>query len=335
MQTRKIIGYGNPKKIAIAMTSHGIGDDISAMPAIAQKISEGYDITVFCKSFSQKIWRSLGCKVYPSVNPLDEDNEHYYRFESFVGENFEGYRETFDLKNEFGIIYELPQWSIEKTEKGHAFHSDRIKYFASLIDTTPMKNFSWIEVLKPQRINSEPYVLFAPDSASKNRILLRQKKLYRELKKNSKVVMFGQSSLYHFHKEVKPMPRHNKKDRVRVGVKKATRFIRQQYILFKNREIDKRKILAKSFDEFLAYIYSAKVVIGADSGTMNTARALGVPCIAVFGTTPEIAASQYNNFNDSYFVVVKCEYSNNGVDIEDKFNHILEKSKWQKQQIRG
>jgi len=330
----KIIGNGDSKKIAIAFTGHGIGDDISAMPAIAQKISEGFDITVFCKPFTRKIWTSLGCKVYPSVNPKD-DEEHFYRFKCFIGENFEGQREVFDLRNEFGIIYELDQWSVGYSGVKAAFHSNRIEYFAELIETTPKRDFSWVEVLKPQRVFGDEYILFAPDSASKNRRILQQKKLYKELLKNNKIVMFGQSCLYFFNREIKPMPRHNKKDRIRVAVKKVMRYFRKLSILFKNRNFDKKKILADSFDEFLAYIYSAKLVVGADSGTMNTARALGVPTLCIFGSTPNIAAEQYKDFNASRFDVIKCEFTHEGVDIEDKFNYILEKTKWQKQDIRA
>jgi ADP-heptose:LPS heptosyltransferase len=151
-------------------------------------------------------------------------------------------------------------------------------------------------------------------------------KLYKELKKINEVVMFGQSSLYFFDKECKPMPRHNKKDRVKTSLRKSLRFLRKITILLRNRSLDKNKVITQTFDEFLAYIYSAKKVVACDNGIMNTARALGVPCIPIFGWTPKAYSEQYEEYSKASCEAIKCEYDHEGVDITDRINLILEKA---------
>lgn len=334
-ETYKTIGLGDSKKIAIAMNGHGIGDDISAMPAIAQKISEGFEVTVFCKPFSRKCWTSLGCKVYPSVNPAN-DNEPYFKFGAFIGETFEGNREVFSLKNRFGVIYETPQWSIWKREdengqiSGAIFLEDRIKAFAELIETTVPKFFSWEEVLKPYRF-TESYTLFAPDSASTNRTLLNQKKIFNSLTGNIKV--FGQKAIYHRGKLVK-LPSHGKKSYLKIALSKLYCSVFNRALGLWNKKIDNAKILCNTFDEFLGYVYSAKLVVSTDNGVMNAARAFGVPCISIFGATPEIASSQYEKYNDAPHEVIKCDFSGKGIDISERIDFILERTKqWQKLHI--
>lgn len=329
--TYKTIGLGSPKRIAIAMNGHGIGDDISAMPAITQKISEGYEITVFCKSFSRKCWTSLGCKVYPSVNPKNE-KEDFFKFGCFIGETFEGNREVFELAKEFGVIYETPQWSVWKKEDSGIFFEDRIQAFADLIETTLPENFSWIDALKPKRIYGE-FTLFAPDSASTNRTIINQKKLYSGLKKNSEVVVFGQHAIYHKGK-IALMPRHDKKDLLRTAFSKLYTKVANGITNFRNHSIDKNKILCTTFDEFLAYIYTAKFVVTTDNGVMNAARAFGVPCFSMFGSTPNIASDQYDRYVKASSEVVKCEFDKKGIHIEDSLSFILERTnQWQKQHI--
>jgi hypothetical protein len=329
MQSHKTIGLGDPKKIAIAMNGHGIGDDISAMPAIAQKISEGYDITVFCKGFSQKCWTSLGCKVCPSVS---DKGEEFFKFGAFIGETFEGNWEVINLKNEFGVIYELPQWSVMNSDSGNVFYRNRIHAFAELIETTVPESFSWVDALRPQKKLGE-YVLFAPDSASTNRTFVSQKRLYTDLKKRFQVVVFGQHALYHKGKKV-ALPRFGKKDRLRVAFSKIKTVLANKAIALWNKNIDRDKFLCSTFDEFLAYIYSAKFVVATDNGVMNTARALSVPCIAVFGSTPQIAATQYDKFNKTPREIIKCESSEKGIDISDNIDFILERTtQWQRQHI--
>lgn len=318
----KTIGFGDSKKIAIVMTSHGIGDDIAAMPGIKAKREEGYEITVFCKPFTRKVWQSLGCKTYPSIEGI-EDDPLVYRL-AFIGENFQGEREVIDLKKEFGVIYDLNQWSVWEMDKIDAMYRNRIKLFAELIETT-VPEFSWIDTLKPQRRVDNDYVLYAPDSASKNRGIRNQKRLYKGLKKLFPVKVLGQTRLYHY--KVKPLlARHGKKDYLRIAFGNTVSFIANLFIKLNARPIDKDKILCKSFDEFLSYIYSAKLVISADNGIMNTARAFGIPCIGLHGITPAIAADQYKDFNNAPYEVIKCDYEGD-VDISGREHYILERSK--------
>ncbi len=329
--TYKTIGLGNPKKIAIAMNGHGIGDDISAMPAIAQKISEGFDITVFCKPFSRKCWTSLGCKVYPSVNPKNELEENV-KFGAFIGNNFEGKREVFTLKNEFGVVYETPQWSIWEKENGGVFFEDRIKAFADIIETTLPENFSWVNVLNPQKWNRD-FVLFAPDSATTTRTLLSQNRIFRKLKKKFEVVVFGQPALYHRGKKV-VLPKRGKESLVRVAISTIVCKTYNGLVNFFNRKLDREKKLCSTFEEFLAYIYSAKLVVSTDNGVMNTARAFGIPCVSIFGSTREIASLQYDKYVKAPRTVVRCDYGEKGIKISDQIEFILERTKqWQKQHI--
>jgi len=332
IDTYKVQGSG--KGVAIVMSQHGIGDDISAMPAIKAKRDEGYEVTVFCKPFSRKIWQSLGCKTYPSVEVIDGQEESIVSHDAFIGNNFEGEREVFNLKNRFEVIYKLNQWSIWQRRNGsNITWENRIHAFAELIETTVPNSFSWIEYLRPQRIPKDNYILFAPDSASRARCLSSQKKLFRELSKQGTVVMFGQDSMYHKRLPLR-LARVGKKDTLRLLLWDAVCYTGNFFIKLWNYRFDKKKILVKTFDEFLSYIYCADFVVATDNGVMNAARAFGKPTLGIFGGTKEIAASQYSEYVNAPYKVIKGEFNGKETDISDRINFILSTTQqWQQQHI--
>lgn len=326
IDTYKVQGYGDEKKIAIVMTMHGIGDDIFAMPAIKAKRDEGFEITVFCKPFSRKVWQSLGCTVHPSVN---ENDESLVSQNNFIGYDLNEEWKVISLKESFGTIYYMNQWSVWVTKNGSVMNRNRIHLFAELIETKIMGDFSWIEFLKPQFRVSKPYIIFAPDSASKDRGLSSQRKLYKELKKKHTVVVLGQSTLYHNRKKVR-LPRFGKKDFLRVNFSRFICGVQNNFLkLF---SLDRKKVLCKTFDNLLAIIYNADFIVSADNGIFNIARAFGKKTVGIFGYSNKIIAEQYDEFINAPYSVVKCE-ADTVVRISDNMNLIIERTKQWEQHI--
>src|SRR4051812_21057736 len=81
---RKYVGKGPEKNICILFNGNGIGDAIHAMPAVWQKVQEGYDITVYMHPWASTCFTSLGCDVWKAEHStLGFIPEHINTFGAF------------------------------------------------------------------------------------------------------------------------------------------------------------------------------------------------------------------------------------------------------------
>lgn len=121
-------GSGPAKQICLLLGNNGIGDDIHAMPAIAQKLADGYSIDVYSREFTRVCYESLGCTFYPASS-------------ASMG-FYEG------ALTKYGAIYHLSQWCIDHESKTDGKPTlSRFEQFAALLDTELPAAFDWSKYL--------------------------------------------------------------------------------------------------------------------------------------------------------------------------------------------
>lgn len=120
------IGTGPAHRIALLVHDNGIGDHIHAMPAIWQKIRDGFEVHVYSRPFTRRCFESVGATWHamegPSPGWIDAHAAHY------------------------GRIYSLSQWCMthERETEGRPTLT-RFEQFAALIETTlPGDEFTWL-----------------------------------------------------------------------------------------------------------------------------------------------------------------------------------------------
>lgn len=121
----KTIGKGNPNDILVDIRENGIGDDIHSLPALWQKVQNGFNVTVTGREMNRKLFERIGCKF---VSEKNTDGEYIKK-----------------SINDFGIIYSLKMWCTE-----HDFDArltgafkERFKQFADFIEVELPKSFNW------------------------------------------------------------------------------------------------------------------------------------------------------------------------------------------------
>ncbi len=117
-------GHGPSQTIAILLRKNGIGDDIHAMPALAQKVRDGFRVVIYGNDFTRDCFESVGCEFRSASNLAAGTVE--------------------EISDEFGSIYDLSQWcrAHEREMQGTPVLS-RFAQFAELIGTTLPTEFSW------------------------------------------------------------------------------------------------------------------------------------------------------------------------------------------------
>ncbi len=128
-------GIGDPMKILLALGRNGLGDDIHAMPAIAAKIAQGFDVTVIGREFNRLCYESLGCHFIDEKTTWSGDDG-----------TDKTYRE--DALNEYGAVYSMVMWCIEHDwdSKGEVSVT-RFEQFAKFLDVELPKEFNWRKYL--------------------------------------------------------------------------------------------------------------------------------------------------------------------------------------------
>lgn len=150
-ESRCFEGTGDEKSICLLFREHGIGDDIHAMPAVQWLVDNGFAVTVYARPFARKCWESVGATFFD------------------IRETFFGWVPM--NAHKYGKIYSLSQWSVwDENIYGYS-QIERFQYFAELIEAELPTSFSWIEKLQPKKRDSEPYVLYAPESTGKWRTM--------------------------------------------------------------------------------------------------------------------------------------------------------------------
>lgn len=302
--TYKQVGFGTG--VALVMNDHGIGDDIMAMPVIESLVSSGKEVTVFCKEFTRSVWTSLGCKVYPSWHSKGTEEYGFGTIEgsAFIGSNFEGKREVFELKNRYEVIYTLNSWSTwESYEVGECKRTP-MQLLADLVGVKLPETFDYLKYLKPS-YSTEEYIVFAPESVNRYRRISNEKKKYRALvKEYGNVKLLGKAEidisgkyLVHFAKGLKSK------------YIKAKFNLHNAWLRFSYKSFDSHKTICKTFEELVSLIYNAKLIVTADNGIMNISRALGKPVVAEFGfSSAKFLAGQYEKYTDSPYKTIQGSY---------------------------
>lgn len=136
-QVYKHPGKGDPKSILLMLNTNGLGDDIHAMPAIAAKLAQGFNITVVGREFNKLCYESLGCKF------IDE--------KSTQGDNGTTKEFTEAAKLEYGAVYSMRMWCTEHDwdSKGD-ISITRFEQFAKYLDVELPESFDWREYLAAQ-----------------------------------------------------------------------------------------------------------------------------------------------------------------------------------------
>jgi hypothetical protein len=121
----KTLGSGNPKKICVLFLENGLGDAICMLPALWQKIQDGFDVTYYGRDFT--FLKKLGIEIH--------------------GEDVSGVLGTIEkLQKEFGVIYGFgKQFSSLRHEgiTGGVVLQTRFEQFAECLETTVPKEFDF------------------------------------------------------------------------------------------------------------------------------------------------------------------------------------------------
>jgi len=159
---RQTLGCGPEKSICLLLQRNGIGDAIHALPAISQKIKDGYSITVVAEPFVQEWFVRAGCTFQPAQEMMV----------GFIQEN----------KHKYSKFYSLSQWCIDHDEVSNGSPTvARFQQFADLIETVLPAAFEWESILKPER-TTKTNVALGLQSSSNHRSFLQAVELRRELK---------------------------------------------------------------------------------------------------------------------------------------------------------
>lgn len=129
----RYVGRGDPQRVALLLSGHyngnGMGDDIHALPAIAQRALLGYSVDVYTREFrlplfNHAAWSELGVRA-------------------FAGESL-GVGSHAALMEQYGEIYSLTQWCLlhDAATRGEVV-TDRFDQFAGLIDTFTPAHFDF------------------------------------------------------------------------------------------------------------------------------------------------------------------------------------------------
>ena len=121
----RIPGVGPEKSICLLLGGNGLGDSIHALPAIWQKIHDGFEVTVYARAFDRPIFEAIGCKFFD-----------------------ESLQEGADLSY-YGAIYKLFMWLTDHEADCGAgpIQLTRFEQFARLIDTTVPESFDFRKYL--------------------------------------------------------------------------------------------------------------------------------------------------------------------------------------------
>jgi ADP-heptose:LPS heptosyltransferase len=266
---RIYIGTGYEKSICLLLFVHGIGDAIMSLPIISQKITDGYDITIRCSKFYAELYTRLGC----NVEVVTEQEIHAGNV-GWCSRN----------AHKYGVIYSLNEWSVDMMKEHHALPQTYMEYFASLLGTT-IPVYDWISVLRPNK-KQGGYCLFSPQASTVSRSYWRANKLFKLLRKRTKVV-------------VPALPSYEVDNGTVWGV-------RRSLLKWTNRAIDKHKVKYRTLQELIDAVYNADIVVTTDTAALHIASVLGKRTIALFGAT--FTAKDFLKLYNSDTITIQGEH---------------------------
>lgn len=262
-------GYGDAKKIAIMIRSSGIGDTVHMMSALAQKVRDGYDVTVCDDRPRRFMLEPLGVR--------------------FIARQTCSYSWEQQHRSEYGMIYSLyaaplvPHYgspdSFIGTDRAQWYETDlgdgwyftgrndsRFQLFANAIETTLPECFSWDCLRQPEHIEND--ILFSPWSHSNNRTASHWLNIRQGLKEN-------------FDCNI-----------ITIGTDKS--FSRRFGIH-----------VAPTLKQLVSYVQGARMVVAVDNGVLALALALQKPCVMIAGPHDhKIVFDQFKKYHEVYGDVV-------------------------------
>jgi ADP-heptose:LPS heptosyltransferase len=175
----KTLGTGSEKSVCLFAIVNGIGDAVHMLPALSQMLSDGYELTVYCRAFHVPIYEAINVQ---HVIACESESEIGI---SWAAEN----------EHLFGSWYSLHSWGGWYCDSHGHHDTGTMQEFADIVGTTLPESFSWIDTLKPERgLTDGKYILFAPDSAESWRSLSLEQanEFYTALQKQGNVVWLAQ-----------------------------------------------------------------------------------------------------------------------------------------------
>jgi hypothetical protein len=166
------IGTGPAHRIALLLHDNGIGDAIHAMPALSQKVRDGFEVHVYSRAFVRRCYESVGCHWHamdtPTIGWID------------------------DHTAEYGRIYSLSQWCmIHEAETNGNPTLTRFEQFAALIETGLPDRFRWdvrlltrgmVQKEGPDAVGYGHYIVLALDATLHQRSYPHRQSLVRALR---------------------------------------------------------------------------------------------------------------------------------------------------------
>ena len=114
---------------------NGLGDDFHAMPAVFQKVRDGFDVVVVGRGFTRECWEAVGA--------------------TFVDKSLVGLGYVDDHLNDFGTIYSARQWCVRHDEDTNGEPVlTRFEQFARFIETDLPAEFSWRDAFNVQPVGA-------------------------------------------------------------------------------------------------------------------------------------------------------------------------------------
>lgn len=258
---------GPPNKVLIAAaTNVGIGDAIHAMPAVWQMIADDYDVTVNCMSFTAPLWHSIGAKTTHDTQGLGWEPQG------------------------FGALYQPHLWNHDARYNT----MDRFDAFAEEIGVCVPDSFSWIDVLKPNAVEGEPYILFAPEATSLRRAIPRQRAIYNRLAKTGKVIWLTQGSRFPSVQE------YRRVESISPGFMQYKLGIASEKELLAKIQAEdtEGKTQCQDIRQLLDLVFNASRVVASESGVAAIAAAFAKPLTVYYGATGhEHTIGQFKRFH--------------------------------------
>ncbi len=150
-------------KILLLMECCGLGDHISALPAISMLAKE-HQVTVLARSYYAELFRDvtfISAAGQDALLKAHNDKSHW-----------------------------LAEWSsIEENRLGYC-PATRQEQFAEIVRVSLPESFSYVDYLAPRKIESEPYIVFSGNAVETFRSLPAQKEaeLYGALSEKHSVI---------------------------------------------------------------------------------------------------------------------------------------------------
>jgi ADP-heptose:LPS heptosyltransferase len=123
--------------ILLVLDSTGIGDALSALPAVTS-LAAKHEVTVYARKYYRSFWERAGVTFLQAAGQTANPN--------FLAR--------------YDKVYFLEEWSSRSENLVGYLPAPRMEQFAALVGATLPDSFSWEEYLLPAKTDGEPYMVF-------------------------------------------------------------------------------------------------------------------------------------------------------------------------------